>query len=135
MRQKALSKFDSEVGTVGGDHVHAGPRMAVVPIDSSQKKAVLEGDYDALASSMWSTKVMTELTTRGLLDPEQRREMDTEGRKVLDFLLVSSDGVACNKFCQSIASSDCGESLAKQLQESEFRLWGRGEGNGLKEFV
>lgn len=110
--------------------MHAGcPRMAVVPIDASQKKAVLEGDYDALASSMLSTKVMTELSTRGLLDPEQRREIDSEGRKVLDFLLVSSDGIGCNKFCQSLASSESSESLAKQLQESEFRLEG-GRGRG-----
>ena len=96
--------------------------MAVVPIDSSQKAMVLE-PYDSRVTTMWTSKVMNELSTRGLLDSEEKRELENaEGRKVLDFLLVSSDGDACDKFCQSIATSDCGESLARQLQESECRL-------------
>ena len=93
--------------------------MAVVPIDSAQKAMVLE-PYESRVSTVWTSKVMNELTSRGLLDSEEKRELDNaEGRKVLDFLLVSSDGDMCDKFCQSIATNDCGESLARQLQESE----------------
>lgn len=98
--------------------------MAVVPIDSAQKAMVLE-PYENRVSTVWTSKVMNELTTRGLLDSEEQREQDSaEGRKVLDFLLVSNDGDACDKFCQSISTNDCGESLAGQLQESECRSFG-----------
>ena len=98
--------------------------MAVVPIDSAQKAMVLE-PYENRVSTVWTSKVMNELTTRGLLDSEEKREQaSAEGRKVLDFLLVSNDGEACDKFCQSISTNDCGESLASQLQESECRSLG-----------
>ena len=90
------------------------------------ERAIVTEEYEALAVSIWTPRLLPELEHRHIIESKQREDIESldsaqsQGRRVLDLILNSTEQNVFKTFCDCILASECGESLAEELKDSKM---------------